>query len=125
MGFKSTLPFWAVFPLLFCGLANAQVTTGSFYGTVVDSSGGAVPAAAITLTHNDTGAAVSGLSDAAGEFGFEFLRLGSYTLRIEKSGFKRFEGKNFALTAGQVVREKFTLEVGAVRKMKWRLLARK
>jgi outer membrane receptor protein involved in Fe transport len=108
------LPFWAVSSLVLCALGNAQVTTGSFYGSVTDTTGGVVPAAAVTLTHNDTGASVAAVTDAAGEFGFEFLRVGSYTLRIEKPGFKKFEGKNFALTAGQVIREQFTLDVGAV-----------
>ncbi len=47
----------------------------------MDTTGGAVPAV-VTLMHNDTGATVSTVSDASGEFGFEFLRLGICTLRL-------------------------------------------
>ena len=50
----------------------------------------------------------------SGEFGFDFLRVGSYTLRIEANGFKRFESKNIALVSGQTVRQTFPLEVGAL-----------
>jgi outer membrane receptor protein involved in Fe transport len=100
--------------LCLSALGNAQVTTGSLYGTISDASAAAVPGAAVSLTHDGTGASVSGVTDARGEFGFEFLRIGTYTLRVEKPGFKKFEAKNIALTAGQVIRETYTLEVGAV-----------
>ena len=68
--------------------ANAQVTTATFYGTVADSSGAVIPSAAVTLVHEDTGASAAKITDTSGEFGFDFLRVGSYTLRIEAKGFK-------------------------------------
>ena len=114
MGLKRALPCWAASTLFLCALGNAQVTTGSIYGTVNDPSGSAVPQANITLVHNSTGATVSRLSDPTGTFGFEFLRIGTYTLRIQKSGFKKFESKNIELTAGQTIRQAYSLEVGAV-----------
>jgi len=99
---------------LVCALATAQVTTANFYGTLNDSSGAAIPSATVTLVHEDTGTATTRKSDAAGEFGFDFLRVGSYTLRIEASGFKKYESKNIELVSGQTVRQTFTLEVGAI-----------
>ncbi|HJZ97943.1 MAG TPA: TonB-dependent receptor [Candidatus Solibacter sp.] len=101
-----------------CALATAaafaQVTTANLYGIVTDSSGAVVPNAAITLTHEGTGAVITRVAGPTGEFGFDLLRIGSYTLRIEAPGFKRFESKNLALNAGQSVRETFKLEVGAI-----------
>ena len=79
------------------GAAYAQVTTASFYGNVADSSGAVIPSAAVTLTHEDTGATAAKISDTGGEFGFDFLRVGLYTLRIEAKGFKKFESRNMAL----------------------------
>src|ERR1043165_53972 len=108
------LPRCIALGLLFSLNALTQVTTANFYGTVTDSSSASVPSAVVTMVHNDTGAAVSRVSDAAGEFGFDFLRVGTYTLRIEAKGFKRFESKNIELVAGQAVRQTFALEVGAI-----------
>ncbi len=51
---------------------------------------------------------------ATGEFQFDFLRVGVYTLSIEMQGFKRFESSNLDLVAGQNVRQSFALEVGDV-----------
>jgi outer membrane receptor protein involved in Fe transport len=93
---------------------SAQVTTGSLYGTVTDASSSAVPGASITLTHNDTGTASTSTSGAGGEFGFEFLRIGGYTLVIEKPGFKKLEAKSINVSAGQSIRDRYTLDIGAV-----------
>ena len=84
---------------LVCTSGNAQVTAVTFYETITDSTGASVPGA-VTMVHDDTGTTASKLSDAAGEFGFDFLRVGAYTLRIEKIGFEKFEGKNIDLAAG-------------------------
>jgi hypothetical protein len=99
---------------LSCTVAFGQVTTATFYGMVTDSSGAAIPAATVTLLHEGTGATLSKTTDATGEFGFDFLRVGAYTLRIESNGFKRFESKGMALVAGQSVRQTFQMEVGAL-----------
>ena len=114
MRFRKTLFVWAALCMTVGAPGNAQVTTGSLYGSVTDPSSAGVPGAAVTLTHDGTGASVSAVTDSVGEFGFEFLRIGTYTLRIEKAGFKKYEGKNVALSAGQSIRDKFALEVGAV-----------
>src|SRR4051795_11331785 len=94
MKLRTALCCWVLTSLLLCVPGSAQVTTGTLYGTVTDASASAVPAATITLIHDDTGTAASRISDASGEFGFDFLRVGTYTLRIEKPGFKKFESKN-------------------------------
>jgi len=94
--------------------AVAQVITANFYGTVTDPAGAVVPGASITLIHEATSTTTTRLSSATGEFGFDFLRIGAYTLRIEAQGFKRFESRNITLAAGQSVRESFGLEVGAL-----------
>ena len=96
------------------GSALAQVTTATFYGIVTDPTGAVVPGAAVTLTHEGTSTAAARITDAAGEFGFDFLRVGAYTLQIEARGFKKFESKGIELAAGQAVRQTFALEVGAI-----------
>src|SRR6266498_2578519 len=100
--------------LLGCAVMTAQVTTATFYGTVTDSTGAAIPAAAVTLLHEGTGATLTRTTDANGEFGFDFLRVGAYTLRLEAKGFKQYESKGIELVSGQAVRQTLTLEVGAI-----------
>jgi len=66
------------------------------------------------LTNEGTGSVNKKVADTAGEFGFDFLPVGTYTLRIESSGFKVQERKGVALSAGQQVRLTIVLEVGSV-----------
>jgi len=92
----------------------AQVTTATFYGIVNDPTGAVIPGATVTLTHEGTRATASRTTNAAGEFVFDFLRVGSYALRIEAQGFKKYESTGIELAAGQTVRQTFVLQVGAV-----------
>ncbi len=100
-------------PLLTTNLV-AQVTTATVYGIVTDQSAATVPGATITLRNDGTAATFRKISDKSGEFGFEFLPTGNYTLRIEGSGFKALETTGITLTAGQQTRQTYQLEVGGV-----------
>src|SRR5262245_66137166 len=93
--------FLACVSALFSTTALAQVITANFYGTVTDPTGAVVPTATVTLIHDGTGTIATRRSSATGEFGFDLLRIGTYTLRIEAQGFKRYESKNIMLVAGQ------------------------
>lgn len=109
------VPVWViVFLTLLSVCAPAQVTTATLYGIVTDSSGAIVPAANVTIIHEETGSATTRTTGATGEAAFDFLRIGSYTIRVEANGFKRFETKGFTLSSGQTVRQTFSLEVGAL-----------
>ncbi|MBI3280173.1 MAG: carboxypeptidase regulatory-like domain-containing protein, partial [Acidobacteria bacterium] len=90
----------------------AQVTTATFYGIVNDPSGSIIPAAQVTLTNEGTGAKTTKVSDDRGEFVFDFLPVGRYTLSIEGKGFKRHEQRGMEFLAAQNVRQSFTLQLG-------------
>ena len=92
----------------------AQVTTATVYGTVTDPTGASVPGATVTLTHQQTGAPVAKVTGETGDFQFDFLRVGTYTIQIEARGFKRFQSNGFELVAGQNVRQNYPLQVGDV-----------
>ncbi|MBM3738246.1 MAG: TonB-dependent receptor [Acidobacteria bacterium] len=94
--------------------AMAQGTTATFYGVVQDASGGAVAGAEAVLRHEATGVSRSQAADAGGEFAFQFLDVGVYTLRISAPGFKSYENTALELRAGQQARQTFRLEVGQV-----------
>jgi hypothetical protein len=95
-------------------LLHAQVTTATFFGLVHDSSGAVVPGATVIATHQGTGVSREGITDERGEFVFSALPNGSYSVRIELPGFKRYSNEGIALGAGQTVRQTFVLELGAV-----------
>ena len=91
-----------------------QVTTATFYGIVTDSSGARIPAATVSFVHEQTGAVTKRAADLSGEFAFDFLRVGTYTIRIEAPGFKTYAATDTELTSAQTVRRTFALTVGAV-----------
>jgi len=99
--------------LVFSATIPAQQTTATFYAVVTDSTGGSVPEAAVTLTHEGTGSTTTRTTSTTGEAVLDFLRVGSYALRIEAKGFKRVESKGIELSAAQNVRQTFVLELGA------------
>ena len=92
----------------------AQVTTATFYGTVIDPSGANVPGATVTLKHQQTGATIEKVTVDAGDFQFDFLRVGTYSIQIEAPGFKRSLSSSIELVAGQNVRQTYSLQVGDV-----------
>ena len=100
--------------LCWAAIGPAQVATVNYYGIVADQSGAVIPGATVTLTNEGTGGSTSKTTDMNGEFMFDFLRVGSYELRIEAEGFKSYQSRGIQLAAGQRVRQTFTLEVGAV-----------
>ena len=100
--------------LFFTVSAVAQVTTSTLVGLVRDSSNAVIPGATVVATHEGTGVAREGVTDANGEFVFSALPSGPYTVRVELTGFKTLQNQGMQLGAGQTVRQTFTLEVGTL-----------
>src|SRR5437867_2902065 len=96
------------------GVAQAQVTTATIYGTVTDPSGAAIPSAPVVAVNELTGATTSTQSNSSGEFTFTFLPVGKYSLTLEAKGFRGQRRTGLELAAGQSVRFTFTLELGPV-----------
>ena len=93
---------------------RAQVTTATLVGLVRDNSGAVIPGASVVATNEGTGVARESVTDANGEVVLAALPAGSYTVRIELTGFKTISQRGIQLGAGQTVRQTFTLEVGAM-----------
>ncbi|HEY6988286.1 MAG TPA: carboxypeptidase-like regulatory domain-containing protein, partial [Bryobacteraceae bacterium] len=90
------------------------MTTSTFLGTVSDPSGSMVVGASVTLTNQATGAANTKVTGDDGSFQFDFLRVGTYRLKITANGFKALQTGDIDLLAGASVRRDFKLELGAV-----------
>jgi hypothetical protein len=99
------------FALLAIG-AFAQNERGTITGAVRDASGAVVPDARVTVTNSATNVAIVAATNGQGEYTVPSLSPGSYTVRVEKSGFRPSEEKGLNLDAAQTVRADSTLEVG-------------
>ncbi|RPJ61430.1 MAG: carboxypeptidase regulatory-like domain-containing protein [Acidobacteria bacterium] len=100
---------------LLCEAALAQEVTGSITGTIVDSSGGAIPGATVTLLSEQTGATRTVVTDDMGDFVFAAVRPGIYTVTAEMPGFKKLQKQGFELTpGGSLPVGRLQLEVGEV-----------
>jgi len=112
--FVAALVVYAVFTLWHSQLAIAQLTTGGIVGTVTDATGSRVPGVTVTATEVATDTATTVTSDASGSYSITPLKIGSYTVTFEKTGFQRVIQKNVTLDIGEVVKVDSALTVGAV-----------
>jgi len=83
-------------------------------GIVKDSSGAAVPKAAITLLHQQSGIRRQAVSDEHGLYAIPAARPGGYRISVRKTGFQTSARTGIMLASGQHARFDFTLMVGPV-----------
>jgi len=110
------LSFWLPIPVVIIVatvVMQAQVTTATVYGLVVDPSGSVVPGAAIRI-HNATTATIkTAIANEEGEFTVAFLPVGIYAVVTTAPGFKTYSESGLQLTAGQKLALNITLELGS------------
>src|SRR5690242_1687453 len=93
---------------------QAQSTTGTVQGDVLDEKGGSVPGASVAAKNLDTNYIRTETSDGDGHFSFLNLAPGRYELTITKSGFTTIVQQNVNLTVGQVLTIPVTVKVSSV-----------
>src|SRR5215467_3495329 len=67
--------------------AVAQVTTADIVGRVTDSTGAVLPGATVTIENVATHDVRSAPSNETGDFLFNLLPIGEYTVKVELQGF--------------------------------------
>ena len=90
----------------------AQVVTADILGTVTDASGAVIPGAKVTVVNVDTRLTRSMNASSSGDYVFNLLPPGTYTVRIENEGFKAYEVRNVQVSAGDRTRIDGKLEMG-------------
>src|SRR2546425_4778860 len=93
-------------------VALAQGTTSRVTGVVQDKNGAAVAGATVTLTNDGTGVSLTTQTSDSGTYTFDLIQVGSYTVLVEKQGFKRFQSSHNIANVNQPVTVNATLEVG-------------
>ncbi len=80
--------------------AHAQYEDGSLVGTIRDTSGAVVSNAAVTVTNVNTGIVTKVVSNGSGDYEVPSLHVGSYSIKVEASGFAPAEAKNISIAVG-------------------------
>jgi outer membrane receptor protein involved in Fe transport len=93
---------------------QAQSTTGTVQGDVLDEKGGSVPGASVEAKNLDTNYIRTESTDGDGHFAFLNLAPGRYTLTITKSGFTTIVQQNVNLTVGQVLTIPVSVKVSSI-----------
>ncbi|PYT71465.1 MAG: TonB-dependent receptor, partial [Acidobacteria bacterium] len=102
--------------LLFTSLLGpslrAQKDTGNIVGTVRDASGAMVTGAKVTVRDLEHGTSFATSSNDAGEYFAGPLRIGHYTISVEKEGFKTAVAGPVELNVQDRLVVDVTLQVG-------------
>jgi hypothetical protein len=91
----------------------AQGLTGQMAGSVVDSSGAAIPGATVNVRNTATQVSREVLTDSEGAFVITELLAGTYEVTVSLTGFKTYVQTGVALSANErVALRAITLQVG-------------
>jgi Carboxypeptidase regulatory-like domain/TonB-dependent Receptor Plug Domain len=95
--------------------AEAQTTSGTIAGTVVDQNGALVPNATLTAVQREHRIVQRATSNASGEFTFIQMQAGTYDISASAPGLKTYTRVGFVLEANASVNVgAFRLSVGSV-----------
>ncbi len=91
----------------------AQTGTSRITGTVTDQSGAVLPGAKVTARNEATGVTFTATTNAAGNFSFESVLIGTYEIKVEAGGFRTFSSTANILTVGSPLVVDVSMQVGA------------
>src|SRR6185295_11965464 len=92
----------------------AQVDTGTLSGTIKDESGGVLPGATVTITHEGQGLTLTSVTRQDGTYIFTPIRTGAYSVEVDFPGFRKGIRKGLTVGIQENVRVDFTLQTGVV-----------
>jgi len=95
-------------------LGFSQTIDANLVGTVVDSSGAAVPNASIEITHLSTGIKTTTKTNADGQYRLNNIPIGLYNLTATSTGFATSNLKNVDIQLSKTSTANITLQVGSV-----------
>ena len=96
-------------------LFGQATASSSLQGTVVDKTQAVIGnKAEVTLTNKETGSVRSTKTNDAGEYRFEALAAGIYSVKVTAPGFSAVEAKDLEVLVGRTSTQNFTLTPGGV-----------
>ena len=115
--FRLSFPHLFVLPALAFSLtipAVAQIDTAAISGTITDPSGAVIPKAQVEIMSQDTGLRRQVLTSESGNYAFNLLPIGNYTLTVTVAGFKTVSMRDVRLGVGDNRALNVQMEVTAV-----------
>lgn len=100
--------------LLTASLAFSQAVNGTLLGTILDSSGAAVPNAQVTATETNTGVSRTTKTAEAGTYLFADVPPGTYQVAVELTGFKKAVRSGVDVIVNTTIRVDLTLQPGNI-----------
>jgi hypothetical protein len=97
--------------LLAVGTLFAQ-ETATILGTVTDATGAVVPNANVTITNTGTNAARTVTTNQNGIYNAPDLNIGTYTVKVQASGFKAYTKTGVVVNVSATVRVDAKLQIG-------------
>src|SRR5215468_4130918 len=111
--FRSFLPAFLLVLVAFAfRIVSFAQYRASIQGVITDPQGAVVPEATVTLIDTQTNRTVTATTDANGIYNFHALPLSTYTVTVEKTGFKKNTIDNYVPVADQPNGLNLELEVG-------------
>jgi hypothetical protein len=108
------LRFLSIALLVCASTAWAQFDAASILGTVRDPRGSVIANATVTVRNVDTGITAKATTDPSGNYLFPSVRIGTYEVIAEASGFSSSKVEDVRLTVEARQRVDFALQVGQV-----------
>ena len=96
------------------GSVIAQTSTSRILGRVVDTKQASVPGASVTVTNDATGVSQTQTTTDSGVFAFDSIPVGTYTITVELSGFKKYQKTGANLEVNTPLNVEVVMEVGQV-----------
>jgi hypothetical protein len=107
----------AVLTLIFCfstPMLAQRADRATISGVVTDPQGSAVPGATVTVRNEGTGVESVLVTNAAGAYSAPPLVLGTYSVTVDLTGFKKAVTSGILLQGGDQVRHDVTMQVGSL-----------
>src|SRR2546422_4476513 len=93
---------------------QAQDTRAKVQGVVKDATQAVVAGAQVTLRNNNTGVQAVEQTTPVGQYLFDFVLPGDYTITVETPGFRKFVQKNILVQSRGDVTVDAMLEIGSI-----------
>ena len=93
---------------------EAQTNTGEIVGVVRDAQGGLLHGALVIGEHVETRTRIQQLTDERGRYLLPSLRLGTYAITVELTGFQRVIRERVAVQLGQTITLDFILPLAGL-----------
>jgi outer membrane receptor protein involved in Fe transport len=114
--FRASLLGTMIMAICLCGISvlGQDLTKGTLKGTIADINAAIVQGAAISVKNEATGSVATAVSDSDGNYVIPNLQPGTYTITVEKQGYKKAVKTGVNIAAATVTSMPVAVETGSI-----------